>query len=136
MQRRVIFNRWFGKTSVVLAWLGLCLAIVHPPHGTGVSVCLFSSSVGMPCPGCGMTRSLSCAARGLFEESWSYHPFGLLLLMLFTCTAGLSLLPGATRRRFAASVMRHHRAVTFVYIAFIVSFATFGAVRSIAHLIG
>ena len=136
MRRRRVFDRWFGTTSVVLAWVGLCLALAHPPHGTGVPVCLFSSSVGAPCPGCGMTRALSSAARGLFTESWQYHPFGLPLLTLFIFTAGLSLLPVATRRRFAARVIRHHRPTNFVYLAFVAAFTTFGVMRSVLFLIG
>src|SRR5262249_17002125 len=65
---------WLAKPSVAAAWLGLALAFVTPPHGTGFTVCWFKNSTGLPCPGCGLTRSFSCALRGMFLESWHYHP--------------------------------------------------------------
>ena len=136
MRRRAVYNRWFGTTSVVLAWAGLCLALVHPPHGVGVGVCWFSRSVGVPCPGCGMTRALSSATRGMLDASWHYHPFGLPLLALFAFTAGLSLMPVAVRRRFAACVIRHHRPTNLAYVGFVTAFTAYGVARSVLHLVG
>ena len=40
-----------------------------------------------------MTRSLSCGIRGMFLESWEYHPMGLFVLALFVVTAAQSLFP-------------------------------------------
>jgi len=63
-----------GKPCLFAAWSGLFLAAVTPPHGAGFTVCWLKASTGIPCPGCGLTRSLSCALRGMFMESWQYHP--------------------------------------------------------------
>src|SRR4051812_30730226 len=93
--------RWLGKTCVVAAWLGLLLAIISPPQGSGVMLCWFQHTTGLPCPGCGMTRSLSCGIRGMFHESWHYHPMGLLVLPMFLVIAGQSVLPNNIRDRLA-----------------------------------
>ncbi len=37
---------------------------------------------GLPCPGCGMTRSVFCFATGQFEKGWQMNPMGILWLFL------------------------------------------------------
>src|SRR6478609_5060464 len=102
---------WFGPFSVVAAWLGLAFALVLSPDRFGVSICWVQDVTGIPCLGCGLTRSLSCALRGMFSASWHYHPMGILILMLFLIIAGQSLLPQPWRRRGADFVESH--ALTF-----------------------
>lgn len=36
-------------------------------------VCPFRSFIGVPCPGCGMSRALSCFLQGDLESSLYYH---------------------------------------------------------------
>src|SRR5258708_3623488 len=90
-------DRWLGKPCVFAAWAGLLLAFLTRRHGTGLSVCWIESATGIPCPGCGLTRSLSCGLRGMFTESWHYHPMGLLILALFVIIVAASLLPRLRR---------------------------------------
>lgn len=47
----------------------------HPP-------CLFSAVFGVRCPGCGMTRAVSCAAHGRLREALRYNPLVVLVLPL------------------------------------------------------
>ena len=46
---------------------------------SGGSLCPFLNISGIPCPFCGLTRSLSSFLRGEILESFSYHPFGPIL---------------------------------------------------------
>jgi hypothetical protein len=127
--------RWLGKTCVIAAWLGLLLAILSPAHGSGAMLCWFQHATGLPCPGCGMTRSLSCAIRGMFHESWHYHPAGIFVLPLFLMIAGQSLLPHAVRERFACLIQSRPRFFNAVYFAFVTAFVAFGAIRAFLHLV-
>ena len=43
-------------------------------------ICMFHGMTGLPCPGCGLTRSISAAAHGDLKFSFSHHRLGLLLL--------------------------------------------------------
>ena len=43
-------------------------------------ICMFHGMTGLPCPGCGLTRSISAAAHGDLKSSFSHHRLGLLLL--------------------------------------------------------
>src|ERR1044071_4195059 len=81
-----VHRRWQSTLTVLASWLGLLLAAITPPHGNGVTICWIKRATGIDCPGCGLTRSLSCGLRGMFVESFNYHPFGLFILALFLFT--------------------------------------------------
>lgn len=136
MRRRKAYDRWFNKTSFLLAWAGMGVAFLHPPHGLDINICWFSATTGAPCPGCGITRAVSSAAHGMIAASWQYHPFGIPILLLFGFTIVLSLLPAGWRKRFATSVIRHHRPANILYLTFIIAFTTYGMARSILYAIG
>jgi hypothetical protein len=125
---------WLGKHCVAVAWVGLLVAAFCPPHGLGINVCWFSGATGLPCPGCGVTRSLSCGLRGLWLESWHYHPMGLLILALFGFTAAQSLLPRQARDRLAQIIKDHALLFNAIYLAFVAVFVGFGLARALHHL--
>ncbi|RYX83228.1 DUF2752 domain-containing protein [bacterium] len=43
------------------------------------SVCPFFNMTGMPCPGCGLTRSFVSLAHAHVREAFLWHPLGPLL---------------------------------------------------------
>ena len=45
------------------------------------NVCIFLRTTGLPCPGCGLTRSIVAAAHGNLALSFSYHRLGLLIFI-------------------------------------------------------
>lgn len=52
----------------------------------GHGLCPSRELLGLPCPGCGLTRSILLILRGRFAESWQLQPFGyawLALAMVF-----------------------------------------------------
>ena len=113
------------------AWLGLLLAACTPPHGTGTTVCWLKLCTGIPCPGCGLTRSLSCGLHGMFWESFQYHPLGLFILVLFVGIGGVSLLPRLQRERLESRI--EARAIWFnaAYLIFVTAFIGFGVARAL-----
>lgn len=83
-----------------LAVLGVCAGILSglwllsPPEGTsgsvqffGISlpaVCSFRRTAGLPCPGCGLTRSLTEIMHGNTSAGFDYHSLGLITLVYIT----------------------------------------------------
>jgi hypothetical protein len=69
--------------SIVLA------ALLLEPSGDFVrvgpwtlpSVCTFRQMTGVPCPGCGLTRSIVAAVHGDWSASYSYHRLGLVFVL-------------------------------------------------------
>jgi len=43
--------------------------------------CSFKNLTGIPCPGCGLTRSIVAAAHGDVKQSFQHHRLGLLTLL-------------------------------------------------------
>src|SRR5262245_56924647 len=113
-------NRWLSWPCTCAAWLGLLLAWLTPPHGTGFTICWIKGATTLPCPGCGLTRSLSYALRGLVSESWHYHPMGLMILVLFFVIAGASLLPRDCRDAVARHVESNPKFYNTLYLGFVV----------------
>jgi len=124
---------WLSNPCVLAAWAGLLLAGVTPPHGTGFTICWIKASTGSPCPGCGLTRSLSCALRGMFVESWNYHPLGIMILILFILTAVVSVIP-ALRKALVDHIEARPRWFQRIHFGFVIAFVGFGAVRVLFHL--
>jgi hypothetical protein len=44
--------------------------------------CLFTALAGVRCPGCGMTRAVSCAIHGRFRDAIHYNPLVVIVLPL------------------------------------------------------
>ncbi|HEX5220893.1 MAG TPA: DUF2752 domain-containing protein [Verrucomicrobiae bacterium] len=126
---------WLGRHSTLMAWLGLLLALITPPNGSGFSICWWQEGTGLPCPGCGVTRSLSCGLRGRLVESVQYHPFGLPILLLFAATAVYSLIPNDGKNRVKVFLAGRAVAVNATYLCFVISFVSFGFLRSLHYWI-
>ena len=132
-QKQRVYDLWLGKHCVVAAWLGLLLAVLSSSGGVGFELCWFKAATHLPCPGCGLTRSLACGIQGMLAESWRYHPMGPLILGLFVFTATQSLLPGAIRERIAERMQARATIVHSVYVGFVITFLVFGTIRALLH---
>jgi len=59
------------RAIVIIALLGLYMAAAYLLTGTA---CVFKSTMGIPCPGCGLSRAyMACMALD-FETAFFYHP--------------------------------------------------------------
>lgn len=80
----------------------------------GPVLCPFRQITGLPCPGCGLTRSWVYAAHGWWRESFLAHPFGpfalglVLVLAVLAVRARLRHRPGPDLDRW----VRHPIAIT------------------------
>jgi hypothetical protein len=53
---------------------------LHIGHIPLPDTCSFKNLTGLPCPGCGLTRSIVSGIHGDFKASFMYHRLGLLTI--------------------------------------------------------
>ena len=68
------------------------LQLLAATHGMGLP-CPFHDYLGIPCPGCGLTRSLLALAHGNLLDSLAWHPYGILLAASLAAATAAALLP-------------------------------------------
>jgi len=128
-QRRNLYDVIFSPLTALFAIAALLLSFLLPPDGMGVPLCWFKSLYGHPCPGCGLSRSLTCISHLQFGKAWTYHPFGPLIYALFFANALLLLLPRQQRARLRMRLAEQDRWLRPIYWAIVASFLVFGIVR-------
>jgi hypothetical protein len=77
--------------------------IVGAFFGMGIP-CAFHWMTGIPCPGCGLTRSISALLRGRLSDSFWLHPLGPLLFLALVMALVTGIMPGAVRERLIGVV--------------------------------
>ena len=55
------------------------LALWTPPDDVALSLCLTRRALGVPCPGCGLTRALAHLLQGNLARAMSLHPLAPLV---------------------------------------------------------
>lgn len=86
-------ERWLRVGLVALCLGALAVAAVLPPAAPGEAggltlagyrvpeLCTLKATTGVPCPGCGLTRSWVSAVHGDLAGSLGHHPLGWLVLL-------------------------------------------------------
>jgi Protein of unknown function (DUF2752) len=90
-------GRGMLRRASVVAILGALVALgVH----FDVAVCPTAAFIGVPCPGCGLTRATLALLHGQLGAALHFHPLVLVLAPLYfglTATAALGYVAGARR---------------------------------------
>ncbi|MCS6818565.1 MAG: DUF2752 domain-containing protein [Chitinophagales bacterium] len=86
-------NCFPGSALLLLTFVAVLLGplfvmLANPGFETSPTVCLAKSLTGLPCPGCGITRSIIFFYKGDVIKSLSYHLFGIPTV--FFCIAALA----------------------------------------------
>ena len=96
-----------ASTDVVAAGAALALGVaflVSPEHvEDGPVLCPFRRLTGLPCPGCGLTRSWVYLAHGWWREAFAAHPFGIVAALAVVSLV-VALVVARLRRRPPPSI--------------------------------
>jgi hypothetical protein len=115
-----------GFAAAAAAAAALATAFALTPHQVenGPVVCPFRLLTGLPCPGCGLTRSWVYLAHGDFGAAVRANPFGLVTMAAATALLG-AVASAAVRGRPLQSPSSYARpapvlAVAAAWLAFAV----------------
>ncbi len=127
--RKNVYDILFGGRTGRFAIVAVLASFVLPPDGIGINLCTMKHLFDLPCPGCGLTRSVTCLSHLELTRAWHYHPFGFLIYP-FMCLAALSVFTSEdTRRRMRVWFWKHSRMAYAMYCALIAGFLIYGFVR-------
>lgn len=113
----------------VLSPVFLALSVFLPVDGLGVDICFWHRLTELPCPGCGLTRSITCMTHGDLWRAAAYHPFGPLLWLMMIAMTLYSLLPKRFRGALSAAATRSEPEIRPAYRLFVATFVGFGVLR-------
>ncbi len=67
---------------IAICSMALLGSVIYAPFAnTGPVFCPLRFTTGIPCPGCGLTRSFCALSKGQFTAAVGYHLFGPLLYL-------------------------------------------------------
>jgi hypothetical protein len=114
-------GRPFTMRALGTAGLAVVFAVsfLMPPSGLGVSTCAFRNTIGIPCPGCGLTRSFAAISHGQPGNAFRAHPLGIAVYAGMAIYMVKWAVEALLRRRLLARL--EDRAVTPVLWALVFS---------------
>ncbi len=89
------------------------LLVISNQLGFGLWRCAFRATTGVPCPGCGMTRSMGALARGRWHDAMHLHPFAPVFGFAMLVMIGVTVLPEERRLRILDAIWRVERRTGF-----------------------
>ena len=120
--RALAFIAMTAGLTVVFTW--------RPPPGMPSS-CISKNLLHISCPGCGMTRSVTCAARGEFLASIRFHVFGPFVLAAGLIGWGLLGASIVTGRDYLPNI--DERKWTYAIVGSFVLLVLYWLVRLLTH---
>jgi hypothetical protein len=84
--------------------------------------CLFRHSLGIPCPGCGLSRAMAALLQGEWDAALTFHAFAPLILVMIALVAAATLLPDRSRRRFIEGLAKLERRLGLSTLAIVALF--------------
>jgi hypothetical protein len=85
-----------GAVAALIAAAVLAASFAWTPEGLpDVSVCWVKRTLGVPCPGCGMTRAFCAISHGRFAQATRLNP---LSWIFYAGAVGVMFMPFVPRR--------------------------------------
>ena len=112
-----------------LALVALVLSFLLPVEGVGVDLCMFHRATGLPCPGCGLTRSLTSMSHGQVGHAFELHWFGPAIWLLAVALSIGNLIGERRREGIRTWLRRRERSARIGYLTFVYGFVVFGVGR-------
>jgi hypothetical protein len=103
--------------------------LLTPVGGDLPQSCSFYATTRYPCPGCGLTRSVTSFLQGEWAMGFGYHPLGVVFAVLFAASMLLLLIPPGLKKRLLPRLSQYDAPLGRFLILFAVALVFFGILR-------
>lgn len=124
-----VFKILFSRFVTAFSFIAISLSFFLPPNGIGFEVCWFKRLFQLPCPSCGLTRSITCISHLRFADAWGFQPFGFVLYAVFVANIFFLFSPIQIRRRIYRVLLSNNSVYLSCYWLTVFGFLLFGTVR-------
>lgn len=125
---RQVFSVWAGLIGLLGTIIGAF--VLSPVGGNLPESCTFYASTGLPCPGCGLTRSVTSYLHGEFLMGFFYHPLGIVFAVVFVFCAVSLLMPPKFKHYAVGRLSRFDAWVGRFGLLFVLGLLLFGITRA------
>jgi hypothetical protein len=124
-----------SRGAGVVGIAAVALSVALPLEGFGVDMCWFYSTFQLPCPGCGLTRSVTHIAHLDWTAAWRYNPFGFAAYGFFLIMALAGILPTPALTRLREATRRYANTLHWITMLILSGLLAFGALRLVLYLL-
>ncbi len=131
-----IFGSFFlNKFTTIISLLVIIISFILPPDGLGRSTCGLYILTKLPCPACGLTRSVTSISHMEFVKAFYYHPFGFIFYIIFLFLAIYNFMPEKIKNIIKVFFAKNEDIIKYILLFLIASFIIYGIARFIYVLI-
>lgn len=89
---------------------------LFPVEKINISICMFNKLLHIPCPLCGMLRSLHYTARGKLLKAYHFHLFGIVIFFSLPCLIPIILSSHLSKLIFSKNQLKIKKIIFFIMI--------------------
>ena len=126
-------------TSHILVFLAagtLIVSFIIPSDGLGFSSCSFKTLSGVPCHGCGLTRSVASISHLELHSAFRYHPFGFIIYGLMLGALIWPVLGKESQQKLRDYKKKNTKTLNYLVWVTLGIFLLYGFARAILSVAG
>ena len=125
-----IFGSFFlNKFTTIISLLVIIISFILSPDGLGRSTCGLYILTKLPCPACGLTRSVTSISHMKFAKAFYYHPFGFIFYIIFLFLALYNFMPEKIKDIIKVFFIKNEDIIRYILLFLICSFMIYGIAR-------
>lgn len=132
----ILFGPWSQGVALVILLGAAILVALGKTSGIGIELCWLKRITALPCPGCGMTRSVCHLVQAQWVETVRLNPFSLLVMPWALLSLSSSLWTEPVRLGMRRWLGDRRRSFSIFYGTLVIAFVAFGMLRALGVALG
>lgn len=129
MKNSIFSNIFLNKFTTITSLLVIIISFILPTDGLDRSTCGLYILTKLPCPACGLTRSVTSISHIKFNKAFYYHPFGFIFYIIFLFLALYNFMPEKIKDIIKIFFIKNEDIIRYILLFLICSFMIYGIAR-------